>query len=554
MSRVLIVEDDEGFRSLLKEILTEEGFLVETAQDGKEGIEEIRRTPPDILFTGLIMPKISGERLIDYVRKDPALKEIHIVMISGALKEYPNYHRLGADHYVEKCDIPTLIKKIQFVCRQILSREDRSERPVPTFPQGARLRHRKIVEELLINRQQSNQIVVSMREGLVIYDFDHKIIESNPATERFFGKPPTSLLTTPIEDHFEGPLKEKITRILSQLSKKEKEEGSLIVSIGDRTFDLRFMNFTDDNTEISRGGLLLIYDLTQQKKAEDDLQRERNYYLGIMESLNEGIVVLNRDLTIQSINQFLLFFLNKDLNEVLGQKCHSLFFDEKDPCPDCYITESRIFERGRNFYVKRIYRNFEGAPFSFEISGTPLQIKDEVITSILLTFSDVTVREKLSGHLEAMARIVSLILKGEPLKEKMSEVLGIIGKASRASRCYWFENHQDPHGRVLASPRAEWCAEGIEPHSNNPKLQNLNYEDYPRWHAVLSSKGILTGAVAGCPGKERSLLDSQGIRAILVAPLFIRDHFSGFMGLDNCMSDSPWPDADLNLLRSAADS
>ncbi|MFH0845768.1 MAG: response regulator, partial [Pseudomonadota bacterium] len=312
MSRVLIVEDDEGFRSLLKEILTEEGFLVETAQDGKEGIEEIRKNPPGILFTALIMPKISGERLIDYVRKDPALKEIPIVMISGALKEYPDYHRLGADHYLEECDLPTLIKKIKFVCRQILSKEDQ---PVPSFPQEARLRHRKIVEELLINRQQSNQIVVSMREGLVIYDFDHKIIEANPATERFFRKPPTSLLTTPIEDHFEGPLKEKITQILSQLSKKEKEEGGLIVSIGDSTFDLRFMNFTDDHTEISRGGLLLIYDLTQQKKAEDDLQKERNYYLGIMESLNEGIVVLNRDLTIQSINQFLVFFLNKDLNE-----------------------------------------------------------------------------------------------------------------------------------------------------------------------------------------------------------------------------------------------
>ena len=76
---------------------------------------------------------------------------------------------------------------------------------------------------------------------------------------------------------------------------------------------------------------------------------ERNYYLGIMESLNEGIVVLNRDLTIQSINQFLLFFLNKDLSEVLGQKCHSIFLDEKAPCPGCFITEHRIFEEGRNF-------------------------------------------------------------------------------------------------------------------------------------------------------------------------------------------------------------
>ena len=240
IQRVLIVDDDPGFLDIMEEILRQEGFQTTRALDGKEGIEEIKRAPHDILFTGLIMPKISGERLIDYIRQDPSLEGMAIVMVSGALKEHPNPSLLGADYYIEKCNPQALGQKIQWVCRHIRSRHIRSEEkePLPPFTPDINLYHRKIVEELLVSRRQSNQIFLSMNEGLMIYDVDHKIIEANPATEGFLGKDPNSLLTTPLEDHFEAPYGEKIKTILRRITGGETEEDRLIAPIRDKILDL----------------------------------------------------------------------------------------------------------------------------------------------------------------------------------------------------------------------------------------------------------------------------------------------------------------------------
>ena len=68
--KVLIVDNDLMFLALLRDIMTEEGCQVRTAKDGKNALEEIRKDPPDILLTDLIMPKISGEDVIKYVKDE----------------------------------------------------------------------------------------------------------------------------------------------------------------------------------------------------------------------------------------------------------------------------------------------------------------------------------------------------------------------------------------------------------------------------------------------------------------------------------------------------
>ncbi len=73
--------------------LSQEGYHVRTARDGKEALSEIQRNPPDVLFTDLIMPKISGEQLIRYVRDNPAFAPMVIVVVSGAILEYSGMNR-----------------------------------------------------------------------------------------------------------------------------------------------------------------------------------------------------------------------------------------------------------------------------------------------------------------------------------------------------------------------------------------------------------------------------------------------------------------------------
>jgi CheY-like chemotaxis protein len=85
MTKVLIVDDDEGFRETLSAVLTLEGFDVEVAANGREGLERLATSgPPNVVVLDLMMPVMSGWELIEAMRKDPQLAEIPAAVLSAA--------------------------------------------------------------------------------------------------------------------------------------------------------------------------------------------------------------------------------------------------------------------------------------------------------------------------------------------------------------------------------------------------------------------------------------------------------------------------------------
>ena len=82
MCRILIVDDDPETRTLLSRVLAAEGYAVETAPDGRIALKMVTASPPDLLITDLIMPRLSGWSLFARVRRlSPMLP---IILISGS--------------------------------------------------------------------------------------------------------------------------------------------------------------------------------------------------------------------------------------------------------------------------------------------------------------------------------------------------------------------------------------------------------------------------------------------------------------------------------------
>ena len=82
MRRILIADDDSAIRALLSRALEDEGYAVETAADGRAALEAIVASPPDLLITDLIMPRLTGWSVFVRVRQlAPALP---ILVVSGA--------------------------------------------------------------------------------------------------------------------------------------------------------------------------------------------------------------------------------------------------------------------------------------------------------------------------------------------------------------------------------------------------------------------------------------------------------------------------------------
>jgi CheY-like chemotaxis protein len=83
--RILVVEDHNDSREMLEEFLAEEGFTVETAVNGLQALERLRRAPrPDLVLLDLMMPVMTGWDLMARVEEEPSLWGLPVIVVSGA--------------------------------------------------------------------------------------------------------------------------------------------------------------------------------------------------------------------------------------------------------------------------------------------------------------------------------------------------------------------------------------------------------------------------------------------------------------------------------------
>jgi len=102
-ARILIAEDNADMRLHLRAILSPH-YVVEMVPDGRGALENLRRTPADLLLTDVMMPQLDGFRLLREIRADEALRELPVVLLSARAGEEARIEGLdaGADDYLIK--------------------------------------------------------------------------------------------------------------------------------------------------------------------------------------------------------------------------------------------------------------------------------------------------------------------------------------------------------------------------------------------------------------------------------------------------------------------
>jgi DNA-binding response OmpR family regulator len=80
---ILVIEDDAGIRDTLAEYLREEGFAVDLARNGAEGLERIEAARPALVLVDLLMPVLGGAPLLARLRADAAHRTLPVVLMTG---------------------------------------------------------------------------------------------------------------------------------------------------------------------------------------------------------------------------------------------------------------------------------------------------------------------------------------------------------------------------------------------------------------------------------------------------------------------------------------
>ena len=112
--RILVVEDQEDLRGVLRDLLTGSGYSVIEAGDGEIGVAKAGSEHPDLILMDIQMPVIDGYEATRQIKADPALKPIPIVAVSSfAMKgDEEKARAAGADHYVTKPYSPTQLLRL----------------------------------------------------------------------------------------------------------------------------------------------------------------------------------------------------------------------------------------------------------------------------------------------------------------------------------------------------------------------------------------------------------------------------------------------------------
>jgi DNA-binding response OmpR family regulator len=82
-ARILIVEDEPSLQSALKNKMEVEGFDVETAKNGLEGVEAVKRSVPDLILLDMVMPVMDGLTMLKNIRESESSKNVPVIILSN---------------------------------------------------------------------------------------------------------------------------------------------------------------------------------------------------------------------------------------------------------------------------------------------------------------------------------------------------------------------------------------------------------------------------------------------------------------------------------------
>jgi DNA-binding response OmpR family regulator len=125
--QLLIVDDEERMRSLLRAYLEQEGFSVATAANGREALRMARQDPPDLVILDIMMPEMDG---YEFLRRHRQERDTPIIMLTAKVDEADNVLglELGADDYVTKPFSPRILAaRVRAVLRRTGQNAPRGE-------------------------------------------------------------------------------------------------------------------------------------------------------------------------------------------------------------------------------------------------------------------------------------------------------------------------------------------------------------------------------------------------------------------------------------------
>ena len=463
---ILIVDDNEDSRIILRKALEREGYVIEEVSNGVEAIRRAKRFPPDMIISDILMPEMDGFRLCREVKNEKKLRKIPFIFYTATYVD-PEDERLaislGASRFILKPNEPDEFLNI---INEVFREYEKKMLPVPEKPikedaDLLRMYEKSIVKKLdekVRELKLYREIFSNSNDAIAIIDPEGFYIKQNSAHRALIVYTDKELQGKTPAIHLG---KEVFSNILEKLFQQCVYRGELISYTKDRK--ALYIELSAYKIANEKGGVScyvwIIRDISARKRSENALRLSEEKFSKAFRSSPILIAICTlKEGRFIDVNDAFLEVSGYSRKEVIGQTSSGLGLwigpEEMARVFDMLRSRGIVNNQEVKFRVK------SGNILTVLLSAEKIDIEGE--TSIIVVAQDISERKKLENQLihsqkmEAVgqlaggiahdfnnilsaiinyAYLIKMRIKEEdPSRDNIEQILALSGKASEITR------------------------------------------------------------------------------------------------------------------------
>jgi two-component system cell cycle sensor histidine kinase/response regulator CckA len=249
--------------------------------------------------------------------------------------------------------------------------------------------------------------------GVIEWDLGFRVTKWNPAAERIFGYSSAEVLGAHASLIVAASAKNQVDKVWKDLVQRK---GGLRSTNENVTKDGRVIFCEWYNTPLvnDSGDVIavasLVQDITERKAAEEALKTSQDFIRNILDSVDEGFIVVDRQYHILSANRAFCNMVKLPENGVVGRPCYEVSYHAVRPCfeagEDCPVRTT--FETGAAHSVSHTHADASGAKQFVELKSYPVTDASGKVVSVIETLNDVTDKRKLEEQLRQSQKMEAI--------------------------------------------------------------------------------------------------------------------------------------------------
>jgi len=375
-------------------------------------------------------------------------------------------------------------------------------------------------------------------------DMNGKILHVNKDWLDVLGYSQKQVVGKPLSDFLASDAAVSFKKEFEQFKKNGSVRGAefTMVRVDGGEIIVQFDGYveTDENNQFRRAHCIL-QDVTEKRKLESALRDTEQFSTDIFNTIQDGISLLDKDLTVQRVNAF-MEELYADYMPIVGKKCYQIYQGRETICPWC--PSKHALEDGYQHTAMVPYPNEEDPKGWIELTSYPLIDADGKITGVIEHVKDITERVQAEQEIKTLMGISRQASSETSLEDLLffivNQIVDVIPPAEAASIFLYDEK------RKVARVQAWAGSYGIDVKGIEFKVAGSQIG-----RIIRVKKPILVKNVAEDP--DFVLVDKPGVREIksqIVVPFIFKNRVVGIIYADNLTKTDAFSQKNLDLLES----